>query len=401
MTVDHDGPEEALVGRLRLLAHDEPALGADVRAAQRARLVAMAAVRPVATDAATDGATGAVRSPEPARAWWRRALAGRPADAPLPAWRTRLTAGMAGAAVTVGALSGLVALAQGAEPGDLLYGLKRGTEQTQLALASDADRGLTLLGFASTRLAELTELTGEDAGALPAGVGAPGDGGQAVAAAGVDDATVVDLLTTMDRQTTEGTSSLTGRVVGGEDDPAALRTLAAWAAGQRDGLASLTLPAGAAEAQATAIALVDQVAARAASWQAALTCPDGPTTADVDRLGPVAGDCAAPPATAPGATPTTAPPAGPTDGPTAAPAPSTASGAVPGTAGTAAPTAGADPRPTGSAAPTTTQAPAVPSVIGPVPTPGAPATTTSPLVQVPLPLPSTTVCLGGLVCVGG
>ncbi|MCO7221180.1 hypothetical protein, partial [Klenkia sp. PcliD-1-E] len=62
MTVDEDGPEEALVGRLRLLARDEPALGADVRAAQRARLVAMAAVRPAAD--------GAVRRPEGDRPGW-------------------------------------------------------------------------------------------------------------------------------------------------------------------------------------------------------------------------------------------------------------------------------------------------------------------------------------------
>lgn len=394
MTVDEDGREEALVGRLRLLARDEPALGDDVRAAQRARLVAMAAVRPTATEDA-----GPVRSPDAARPWWRRALAGRPADAPWPRWRTRLTAGMAGAAMTVGALSGLVALAQDAEPGDLLYALKRGSEQTQLALASDADRGLTLLDFASTRLRELTELTGEDAGALPATAGAPDGTGQAVAAAGVDPATVVDLLTTMDDQTTEGTSSLTTTVVDG-GDAGALTTLTRWAEAQRAGLTALDVPAGAEDAVATSLVLVDQVAARAASWQTALTCPEGPTTADVDALGPVAGGCAVPEGAAPTAAPTTAPPAGPTAAPTDAPGAPTSSGAAPGTAGPAAPTAGADPRPTGSAAPTTTPAPAVPSVMAPVPTPAVP-TTTPPLVQVPLPLPSATVCLGGLICVGG
>ncbi|GHE11064.1 hypothetical protein GCM10011381_22950 [Klenkia taihuensis] len=395
--MDDGGREEALVERLRLLGHDEPALGADVRAAQRARLVAMAAVRPVATG------DDAVRSPEPAPTWWRRAFAGPPADAPWPRWRTRLTAGMAGAAMTVGALSGLVALARDAEPGDLLYGLKRGTEQTQLALASDADRALTLLGFATTRLDELTELTGGDAGALPATVGAPEGTGPALSAAGVDAATVVDVLTTMDEQTTEGTSSLTTAVVDGAD-AAALGVLAGWAAEQRAGLTALDVPAGAEEAVAASLVLVDRVAARAASWQTALTCPDGPTTAAVDPLGPVAGDCAVPQGTVPAGPPTAAPSGDVPAGSTAAPAPPTGPGTVPGTA--AVPTAGADPRPTGSAAPTTSAAPAapatpaVPSVVAPAPTPATP-TSTPPLVEVPLPLPSTTVCLGGLICVGG
>ncbi|SDG02631.1 DUF5667 domain-containing protein [Klenkia brasiliensis] len=403
MTVDDEGLEEALVGRLRLLAHDEPGLGEDVRAAQRARLVAMAAVRPAAAGAA------AVRGPAPALPRWRRALAGRPADAPWPRWRARLTAGMAGAAVTVGALSGLVALAQGAEPGDLLYGLKRGTEQTQLALASDADRGLTLLGFATTRLDELAELTGEDAGALPAAVGAPDGSGQAVAAAGVDPATVVDLLITMDEQTTEGTSSLTTTVVGG-GDPGALATLTDWAAGQRAGLAALDLPAGAQDAVAASLVLVDQVAARATSWQTALTCPDGPTTAGLDDLGPVAGACAVP-ATTPSAAPSTA---APTTGSTAEPAPGggTGTGTAPTSAAppaTAAPTGGGGGSgggggtlpTTGGAPATTTLPPAVPTS-APVPTVGLPAaTTTPPVVQVPVPVPSTTVCLGGLICVGG
>lgn len=398
MTVDEQRLEEALVGRLRLLAGDEPDLGADVRAAQRARLVAMAAVRPDGA-AASDDAGAAVRSPAVDRPRWRRALAGRTADVPFPRWRTRLTAGLAGAAMTVGALSGLLALAQDAEPGDLLYGLKRGSEQTQLALASDADRGLTLLGFASVRLQELTELTGEDAGALPAGPGSPDGTGTAPAAAGPDAATVVDVLTTMDRQTTEGTSSLTTGVVDGAD-PAALETLARWADGQRSGLVALAVPAGAEEAQARAVALVERVAARASSWQTALECPDGPTTADVDALGPVAGGCVVPPGAVPS---TTAAPGG---GATAVPAPgdpgSTSAGSAPAapTAGTTG-TAGTAPQPTASAAPTTTAAPAVPSVVAPVPTAGSPTTTVPPLVQVPLPVPSATVCVGGLVCVGG
>jgi len=88
----------------------------------------------------------------------RRALAGSAS----PRRRSRLTAGLAGAALTVTALGGLLAAAQGARPGDLLYDLWRGGEQTQLALAGDASRGLTLLDFASTRLDEVGQLVGVD-----------------------------------------------------------------------------------------------------------------------------------------------------------------------------------------------------------------------------------------------
>ena len=150
--------EEALVARLRQLS-TEVAAGPDeeFRAATRSRLVAMAAVR-------TPSAEGSSRRP-PVRAGGLRGLLAGAADVPVPRWRTRVTAGLAGAALAVTAIGGLLGAAQGARPGDLLYDLKRGGEQTQLALASDAERGPTLLDFASTRLDELTALVGAEAGA--------------------------------------------------------------------------------------------------------------------------------------------------------------------------------------------------------------------------------------------
>ena len=106
------GREAALEDRLRALAtdlDDEPS--PDFRAATRTRLVAMAAVR----------------SPEPEpRRGLARLRAARPGR--RPAWRARLAAGVAGAAMAVTALGSLVALSTDAEPGDALYGLKRGTE---------------------------------------------------------------------------------------------------------------------------------------------------------------------------------------------------------------------------------------------------------------------------------
>ncbi len=284
--------QAALAARLVSLSRDEPDLAPDVRAAQRARLVAMAAVRPVGAGAA------AVRTPVTGPSRWQRLLAGPALDAAPARWRTRLTAGLVGAALSVGALSGLVALAQDAEPGDLLYGLKRGSEQTQLALASDEDRGLTLLTFASTRLAELAELTGSDVGAGPVSVGAVDASGLAVAAAGADAGTVVDVLTTMDAQTVEGTSALTATAVRAGDERA-LRTLAGWTTGQRAGLVGLDVPAGAGTRVAESLALVDEVAARAEGLQADLACPAGAAEAGADRLGPRPGGCLAASAPAP------------------------------------------------------------------------------------------------------
>ena len=78
-----------------------------------------------------------------------------------------------------------------ARPGDVLYGLKRGTEQTQLALAGDA-RGQTLLDFASTRLDEVRALV-DEARPRCRPPGADGSAGT-VLAAGADPALVIETL---------------------------------------------------------------------------------------------------------------------------------------------------------------------------------------------------------------
>ena len=238
--------EDAVIARLHVLApqldgEPDPAF----RAATRARLVAMAAVR----------------SPEPEPvSGLKRFLAGRAVDA-RPQWRARLTAGLAGAALTVTAAASLVALADNARPGDVLYGLKRGTEQTQLALAGDA-RGTTLLGFASTRLDELEHLV-DAPSALPAAGGADG-AASTVLAAGADPELVISTLETMDDETTEGTAWLTDRAVTKVDD-APLNDLSAWVATQADGLTALApaLPDAAGAAVSHSLTLLSDVSARA------------------------------------------------------------------------------------------------------------------------------------------
>ena len=340
--------EDAVVARLQGLApHLDGEPDPAFRDATRARLVAMAAVR----------------TPEPAPATGlQRLLAVRAPDIRPSRWRARLTAGLAGAALTVTALAGLVAVAEGARPGDLLYDLKRGTEQSQLAVAGDA-RGQTLLDFAGTRLDEIEELVGGDP------------------------ALVLETLRTMDEQTAEGAVWLTGRAVGsGNARP--LDDLAAWAAVQSGELAALQprMPEEAGAAAVQSLALLTEVGARTDALGTALACPGGPVVAGTDRLGPVPAPCP---------TPEPAPPVvsgGTTEpGTGAVPEPTAPAGAVPGESTvpgqSTVPGRSTDPSAPVPGVPGTSTELSTPSVRVPVPTatPGGGAVPSPPLPQLPLP----------------
>jgi hypothetical protein len=331
----------------------------------------------------------AVRSPEPARRGVVRRLVGaRAADGPPPQWRTRVTAGLAGAALAVSALGVLVALSADAQPGDLLYDLKRGTERTQLALAGD-DRALTLLQFASTRLDE---------------VGAEQD----------DADLVVQTLAMMDAQTTEGAALLVGSALG-SGTSAEVDRLADWSEDQAAELTRLRprLSGGTAGAARASLGLLDAVQARVIAVRAALDCAPPPPAQGRDDLGPIPGSCDAATTAVP-SDPGGAPPVDrgtATGGPpasTTAPAPTAAPLPTPASQSSAVPRPHAVPQPGGgSGSPSTGAGPALPSI--PLPIPGAgggqplplppsaatPAGTASPppLVDVPLP-----ICIPRLVC---
>ncbi|SOD94299.1 DUF5667 domain-containing protein [Blastococcus haudaquaticus] len=380
--------EESVVARLHALS---PSLGGepdpDFRAATRARLVAMAAVR----------------TPEPApRSTLQRLLSARAADAAPARWRGRLTAGLAGAALTVTALASLVAVADDARPGDVLYDLKRGTEQTQLALAGDS-RGQTLLDFASTRLDELETLVGDGPSALPA-VPAGGQDDATVLAADADPALVLETLRTMDEQTQEGAAWLTDRAVD-TANRAPLDRLAQWAAAQSGELAALEplVPEAAADAVAGSLELLAQVGLRADGLEVALSCAGGPAVAGTDDLGPVPAACPTPVET-PGA-----PTSGQTPGPGSVPAPAPQGTTPPGTT-PAQPTVPPEPAPapvppgggTGGLPTTVVPAPTTPRLPTPsgpqlpLPVPPAPS---SAIVSVP-PLGPIEVCIPPLLTVG-
>ena len=248
---DQDTRVVTMLQELALQLDVEP--DPEYRRAARQRLVAMAAVR----------------TPEPVRPTaLRRLLAARAVDAPAGRWRTRATAGLAGAALTVTSLATLVALAAGAGPGDVLYGVKRGTEQTQLALAGDS-RGRALLDLARTRLDELDDLDG-DAGL------------------------VRSTLATMDDQTTEGASWYLARAVD-TSDPAPLDRVSRWAgeqSAQLDGVRA-GIPPEASDDVAASLGLLDAITQRTDGLRTALDCTAGPALAGSDQLGPVPGECAA------------------------------------------------------------------------------------------------------------
>jgi hypothetical protein len=348
--------------------HDSAPTAGSRRAAVRDREAALT-TRLTVLGTALDG------EPDPqfraaTRTPWFRRLVSRAEDRTVAPWRARLTAGLAGAAVAVTAVAAVVAVAAGAGPGNALYGVKRGTEQTQLALTSDSTRGRTLLGFASTRLHELQDLARSGTSAAP--VGTP-SGSSTVLAAGPSSSLVLDTIATMNRQTTEGAYWVTTEAVRSHD-AAGLSYLGTWAAGQSAGLQALApqLPSAAGPATQQALALLGDVSSRGTGLQSALDCPTGPATSSGDALGPVPASCAAGPSVATG--PTGTPGAG------AGPAPTGGTTGVPGQ--TAGPTGGLP----------------VPSTVLPGPVgggagglPGGGAAPTQPSLPLPtsrLPLPS-------------
>lgn len=304
--------DDLVVARLQQLApHLDGEPDPAWQATTRARLVAMAAVRSPA--------------PEPVSPW-RRFLPGA-GDAAPSRWRGRLTAGLAGTAMAVTALAALVAVSADAGPGDPLYGLKRGTEQTQLALAGDG-RGRTLLDLARTRLHELEELAEVGASALPAAGGATD--GMTVLAADADPDLVLETLATMDAQTTEGAAFLTVRAVDTGDD-SSLDLLAAWSGEQAAGLTALreALPESTVEEVDGSLARLTAIETRTVALSDALGCAAGVPVEATDQFGPVPGLClpgvdSTPPVAGGEADPGTMPaPDGTPEGPAGVPAPGT------------------------------------------------------------------------------
>lgn len=148
----------------RLVSLPRPTLAPDVRATQRARLVA--AMENAFAEGGEDSLVPEQRAPSRSgRKGAHRASPLGPLGRLRP--KSRLTQGLAagglGVSVAAGAFTGAAVASGDALPGDTLYGLKLGMEDLKLDLADDdADRGKVHLDHASKRLNEARRLLERD-----------------------------------------------------------------------------------------------------------------------------------------------------------------------------------------------------------------------------------------------
>ncbi len=185
-------------------------------------------------------------------------------------------AGMA-CVLALGALT--VLLSRGALPGDMLYGLKRASESTEIGLTSGQEaKARKHLDVASLRLDEIQDLIQRDsttaAGPRPTASGADD----------ADAALVADNLRAFDDQARTGAKLLLPLVNQPAGPPPGL--LSQWAGRQQqiiDGF-SASLPAGGKEQAASSQHLISQLQARAAAFEKS-TGPCGGS--DSDDLGPL------------------------------------------------------------------------------------------------------------------
>lgn len=281
-------------------------------------------------------------------------------------------------------LGGAVWLSRSALPGDALYGLKRASENAQLALASGSQqRAADLLAFAKTRADEVSELL-----AQPSAWAA---GPQADAGIGADKAALIrSTLGSADDDLRQASQLLGSQAVRSRSG-GPLDMLLQWAPGQQDRLTDITgrIPAGGLHQNAQSSAdLVAAAVARAKSLQANVSC-SCVGGAGSDGLGPrPCQPCMAgtgQPTTTP-ATPTLPAPTTGHRGATTQP--------VPGSTTTTAP-AGNGTSGTGGASGTGSSGGVLPTV--PVPTPGLPSV---PLPTITLPPLSSSGSCTPLVTVG-
>lgn len=165
----------------------------------------------------------------------------------------------AASALTVLVITGGFAVAEShrALPGDMLYGLKRTTENVQVSLAgSDTAAGHEHLSIASTRLKEIRRLIGQP-GASLGPIRYTASGG---ALSAHEARLVISTLDDMDDQTRDGSVLLTKTAVkSGRTKP--LTDLEHWARSQRNGVRAIhALVSGAAATRAaTSAHLLSQV----------------------------------------------------------------------------------------------------------------------------------------------
>jgi hypothetical protein len=273
---------------LEVAAGPEP----EFRDRLRRRLVAHATV----TAPAITAATPVVPAPRGGRT---QRLAGR-AGSPRLAF-------LAGALAALVLISGLTLLASsGAVPGDRLYGIKRSSEQLELALVHDPqDRGQRQLTFAQNRLQEIDKLVDRNRTELGPATSGSGTFGSA------DTDRMLAAMGDMDRNTNEGAVLISTLAVQQHSEQL-LASLADWIRGQRDALTSLKtqMPNTAARRAAGSVQLLSQLNERVVQLRRVIncTCMQNP---EIDPLGPKpCSPCVAQPSVPGGSGPSGTPPPG-------------------------------------------------------------------------------------------
>jgi Domain of unknown function (DUF5667) len=191
--------------------------------------------------------------------------------------RSRRARGAIVIGLTVGtlAVSGMSAASGDASPGNPLYGMKRSTEQAQLALSSSLiSRGQLYLEFAKTRMNEAATMRGD----------APG---------------LTGFLDDMDDDTKQGVKLLTSSAMD-RNDPAALAAIESFSTGQRQTVMGMIggLSGPAHDRTVNSLGLLDRIDRRVVDLRGALRCggPQSRNGGD-DDLGPLPHSCPAPGAT--------------------------------------------------------------------------------------------------------
>lgn len=281
----------AVVGALATLPRPEPRPA--FRAELRAQLVAI--TPRLVAEGSADASTMVEIVPRPS-----------PRPAPVPAahadgFLARLPRLHLGRPLTVAAsvivafallLGGAVWMSRKALPGDTLYGLKRASEQVQLATAGSATaKAHDYLDFAATRVQEVRELLQR------AGTSAEGRGPQA--AGGVDANTaqlIASNLSSADSDVKSATSLL-GKQAIAQKSAAPLDTLTKWAPGQLARLRAVNAAMPSASLQQrvdSSSNLVATAVQRVTALAPDLGC-SCLSDADSDSLGPVpCGQCVRP-----------------------------------------------------------------------------------------------------------
>jgi hypothetical protein len=269
-------------------------------------------------------------------------------------------AGMA-AVLALGALT--VLLSRGALPGDMLYGMKRASESTEIGLTSGQEaKARKHLDVAALRLDEIQQLVSRDsttaAGTKPTAAGADE----------LDGALVADNLRAFDDQARTGARLLLPLVNKPTGPPPGL--LSAWAGQQQqtlDGF-SASLPASGREQAASSQKLIAQLRDRATAFE---TSSSPCSSSDSDDLGPL------PSAACSAASREKAPSVAPTQT-------STSATNKPSTPSTRRSTSAEPTSTTTTAETTTSRSSDADKPLLPLPLPG---TTSAPPINVPVPVP--------------